>query len=372
MPAPNRNTAVDMIRVLALIGICIVNVTFLGLPIEVAMSPATNGPDQIAAFLVEALFQSKFFVLFSFLFGWGIYIQEQSARRAGASFAGRYGRRLAGLAIMGCLHAVLVFTGDILLIYALLGLLIWPLHGLAPRALMRFGYAMVPLAVVSLAALAMMLPEQFEPAIGPGLGGSFAEATRARLADWPWTLGFLLLFQGPLAFGAFAMGLAAGKAQFFAADSPGRAALRRRLPWLLLFGTPLNAAYAASMGGLFPTDQELLSLIGFTCVALGGPMFAAVYLHFMLVLNNRVRLPSVLVSAGRNSLSVYVLQGVIAGLVFGGYGLGLFGRIGLVGLVPVGLLIALLAVLAIGAVTKRTGRGPLEALLRTVTYPRGG
>lgn len=371
MPERNRNTAVDMIRVLALIGICVVNVTFLGLPIDVAMSPATHGPDQVAAFLVEALFQSKFFVLFSFLFGWGIHIQDQSARRAGVSFAARYLRRLAGLAVLGCLHAVLVFTGDILLIYALLGLLIWPLLGLAPRTLMRFGYAMVPLAVVSLAILAMMLPEQFEPVIGSGLGGSFADATRARLADWPWTLGFLLLFQGPLAFGAFAMGLAAGKARFFAADSAGRAALRRWLPWLLFLGIPLNAAYAASMGGLIPNDRELLSLIGFTCIALGGPMLAAVYLHSVLVLNDRVRLPSMLVAAGRNSLSVYVLQGVIAGFVFGGYGLGLFGRIGLAGLVPVGLLIALLAVLAIGVLTKRTGRGPLEALLRAVTYFRG-
>lgn len=107
MPASDRNTAVDMIRLLSLIGICVVNVVFLGLPVEVSMSPAPNWPDQIAAFMVEALFQSKFFVLFSLLFGWGIHVQGQSACRAGGSFAGRYARRVMGLTVLGCLHAVL-------------------------------------------------------------------------------------------------------------------------------------------------------------------------------------------------------------------------------------------------------------------------
>lgn len=368
MPAPNRNTAVDLIRLLALIGICIVNVVFLGLPVEVALSPAENGADQIAAFLVEALLQSKFFLLFSFLFGWGIHVQEQSAHRAGVSFAGRYGRRLFGLAVLGCLHAVLVFTGDILFIYALLGLLIWPLQARTPRTLMRVTCCMVPLAAVFLVGLAVMLPQEFAPIAGPGLGGSYFQATQARLADWPGTLGFLLLFQGPLAFGAFAMGLAAGKTQFFSTASPGRVALRRSFPWLLLAGVPLNIAYAASMGGLFPAEQEVPQLLGFVCIAVGGPMLAAVYLHLMLALNDRITLPSLLVAAGRNSLSVYVLQGILAGFVFGGHGLGLFGRIGFAGLVPVGLLISVLAVLTIGTVTKSGRRGPLEALLRAATY----
>lgn len=250
----------------------------------------------------------------------------------------------------------------------MLGLMIWPLRGLTPRTLLRVAYAMIPLAAVSLAALALILPEQFEPAIEPGLGGSFGDATRARLNDWPGTLGFLLLFQGPLVFGAFATGLAAGKARFFDADSHGRVALRRLFPWLLVLGLPLNASYAASMGGFIPPEVELLSFIGFICIALGGPVLAAAYLHLMLVLNDRMALPSLLVAAGQNSLSVYVLQGVIAGFLFGGYGLGLFDRIGLAGLVPLGIAVASLAIIVVGAFTRRTGRGPLEALLRAVTY----
>ncbi len=368
MTAPDRATAVDTIRMASLIGICVVNVTFLGLPAEATMVPPVGTADQIAAFFVEALFQSKFFVLFSFLFGWGIDVQQKSAARAGVSFGARYTRRVIGLAGLGCLHAVLVFTGDILLIYALLGLLIWPFRGLSVQALMRIAYAMIPVAAICLTGLAVALTDQTVPVVGPSLGGSFIEATRARLIDWPQTLGFLLLFQGPLAFGAFAMGLAAGKAQFFAPGSAGRAALARRVPWYLALGIPLNLVYAASISGMIPADREMLSLAGFVGIALAGPMLAAVYLHLLVALNDRVRLPATLVTAGKNSLTAYVLQGVIAGFVFGGYGLGLFGQIGLAGLVPLGLAIAVVAIAVTGAMARHSGRAPLEAILRRLTY----
>jgi uncharacterized protein len=371
MPERARTTAVDLVRLLALIGICLVNIVFLGMPADAIFTPPDALSDRAAVFGIEFFFQSKFFLLFSFLFGWGIYVQDASARRAGVSFSGRYARRLAALAVFGCMHAVLVFTGDILLIYALLGLLIWPLQGLNARQLVRVGYAMLPVALASLVALAFILGAPGIGVANDGLGGSFAEATMTRLRDWPGTLVFLLLFQGPLAFGAFAFGLAAGKSGFFERHSVGRKALRRAVPWLLAIGMPLNIGYAAALGGLIPQEQELLSLAGFVGIALGGPAFSAAYLHLMLRVDDRWQLPDLLVAAGRNSLSIYVLQGVIAGFVFGGYGLGLFGELSFVALVAVGLAVAVLAILLVGLVAQRTGRGPLEAILRRITYLGG-
>ena len=368
MQKPNRNTAVDAIRLASLIGICIVNLPFLGLPVEATLVPPEGLADRVAAFFVEALFQSKFFLLFSFLFGWGIHVQDQSASRAGVPFVGRYGRRLIGLAALGCLHAVLVFTGDILLLYALFGLLILPMRSFSAQTLMRHGYAMIPVAAILLTGLALVLSDQVVPVPGSGLGGSFIEATKARLTDWPSTFGFLALFQGPMVFGAFAMGLAAGKSQFFAPHSVGRTGLARLAPWFLVLGLPLNLLYAASTSEMIPADQELMSLAGFVGIALAGPMLAAVYLHLLLVLNDRFVLPEVLVRAGQNSLSAYVLQGIMAGFVFGGYGFGVFGQIGLAGLLPVGLIIAVAAILVIGLLAKPTGRGPLETILRRITY----
>lgn len=74
MPARARNTATDLIRLLALIGICILTVVSPALPMEAAMSLATKLHDQIVALIAGALFQAPFFRLFSLVFGWGIHI----------------------------------------------------------------------------------------------------------------------------------------------------------------------------------------------------------------------------------------------------------------------------------------------------------
>ena len=74
MPDPTRNTSVDLIRAAALIGICVVNLIFLGLPADALLQTPLTAADRFAADLVQALFEGKFFLLFSFLFGWGIEV----------------------------------------------------------------------------------------------------------------------------------------------------------------------------------------------------------------------------------------------------------------------------------------------------------
>ncbi|AWV06010.1 DUF418 domain-containing protein [Marilutibacter maris] len=372
----DRNDLVDTLRLLALFGICIVNIVFLGLPSEAALGMPAAGPDRIAAFLVEALFQAKFFLLFSFLFGWGIHVQARAARRVDACFGCRYFRRTGALALLGVLHALLVFTGDILLLYALLAVLFWPLRDLPPGRLLAIAAAMLPLALAMTIALGVSLPDGSPPeatSAGPGLGGDFADTVRARLADWPATFAFLLAFQGPLAFAAYAAGLAAAKSGWLERQAGPDGAWRQPqplLPWLLAIGLPLNLAYAAVAGGWFDDADPMLQLLGFAAIVPGAPVLSAAYLLLAIRLSGGLRLPRWWRQAGRNSLSSYVLQGVLAGLVFGGYGLGLFGELGHARLLAVGLLVALAAVTAVGAIADRVGRGPLEAVLRRITYGR--
>lgn len=363
MTQTRRDTTVDTLRTAALIGICVVNLPFLALPPELAMATPASGYDRFSAILVELLFQGKFFLLFSFVFGWGVEIQMQSAARAGTPFTGRYFRRLAALAVLGCLHAVLVFPGDILLIYALLGALLWPLRNRSPRHLLRIAGTMIAVELASLGVLAVLLAGTVAMPASYALGGGFIEATLARLALWPETLGFLLLFQGPLAFGAFALGLAAAKTGFFQPGSTGRRRLARAMPWMLLVAIPANLFFA-----LAPQDGGLLELAGLLAFALGAPALSAVYLHLLLRLDAKVRLPALLVDAGRNSLTAYVLQGLLAGLLFGSYGLGLFGAIGQTGLILLAVLVALAAMAGTGLMARYWGRAPLETLLRSVTY----
>lgn len=362
MSTASRNSSIDLIRTAALIGICVVNLPYLALTDS---DPTVTSPsyDHTAAFLIEFLFQGKFFLLFSLIFGWGIEIQARSAERAGVPLSSRYFRRMLGLAVLGCLHATLVFTGDILLLYSVLGVLIWPLRNLSPRGLVKVAMLMVLVELLSIVLIIYLLSGAEDLAPAYSLGGAFSEATRARLEEWPETFGFIFLYQGPLAFGAMLMGLAAAKSQFFASNSPGQYRLGRALPWLL----PL-ALFINGFSAFVSQENSLMGLIGLLSVAIGAPLLSTVYLYLLLRCGQWFSLPNVLIEAGRNSLSAYVSQGILAGLIFSSYGLDLFDSFGNAALLVIAIALALLAMSLTGLIAQRWGRGPLEAVLRRFTY----
>lgn len=366
-----RNIEVDAIRTFALFGICVVNIPFLGLTATQQMIPPTAIADQFAVIVVEALFQGKFFLIFSFIFGWGMHIQNQAAERSQVSFGHRYARRLAGLALLGALHAALVFTGDILMLYALLGALIWTQRNKCARDLVRFAALMIPLAAMALGIIALALAAPMPLVSGHGLGGDFAEATATRIKDWPTTFMFVALFNGPLALGAFAIGIAAAKVDFFAQGNPQFARLERAVPSLLGIGAPLNLFYAASLSGLLPDPLGIAQTLGMMSLALGAPMLAAVYLVGVIRFARWAAPRAGWLAAGRNSLSGYVVQGVIAGLVFGGYGFGLYGQLGQASLLMLSMAIAAGGMLLAAGWTLAFQRGPLEMVLRRITQGRG-
>jgi len=366
-----RSTEIDCIRLSALLGICVVNLPFMGVPIAETFAAPASWQDRSATFFVAAFFQVKFFLLFAFVFGWSVAIQAKAMSSLSlSSFKRQYFRRQLGLALLGSAHALLVFTGDILLIYAIAGFFLWPLRGKAPGELFKIAIIAIGVSMLALVVLAFVVDELLS-AGGPaslegiaGLGGSYTEATLARLQNWPGTLGFLILLQGPLVFAAFCLGVASVKVCLFEPGSAAFVLLARRVPWLLVIALPANSWYAITVNGLWPNQPEGLQLLGFIAIAIGGPTMAACYLVATVKLARRFSLPEVMIQAGRNSLSTYVLQGVIAGWVFGGYGLGLFNQLDAILLIPLSLLIALLAIVLIGVYARWFGKGPLEPLLR--------
>lgn len=369
-----RSQEVDFVRMIALIGICVVNIPFMALPVESVFIAPANLLDKLAGFFVEFLFQLKFFLLFSFVFGWGMAVQSQVANSKGQDFAKRYFRRMAGLAVLGIGHAILVFSGDILLLYAMLGALLWLIKDYRPKALMSIAALMLPLSMLLLTIVALyvdtiLADDKFlSTVVGEvSLGGGFLEATQARAIDWPFTFVFLLFLQGPLVFGAFAVGLAAAKADFFSEESFGLNLLRRRLPILLFIAIPLNALYAAVVGGLVPETYEMVSLLGFVLIAIGAPSMSLIYLYYLIRFSRAIKVPDLLILAGRNSLSCYVAQGVLAGIFFGSYGLGLFNSLSLFTLIPLSLIISVIAMVLVGIFASIFGQGPLEPVLRRMS-----
>lgn len=369
MSVPDRNAIVDTLRTAALVGICVVNLPFMALAPQQVLTAPPAALDQAASIFTAVFFEAKFFILFSFLFGWGIDIQGRAAARAGANAGRRYARRMIMLAVFGVLHATLVFSGDILLLYSLVGALIWPLRQATPGRLVLFALLMIALSALCLLGMGLALSQPQALAETSGLAGGYGQTVLTRASDLPETLAFLIVFQGPLAASAFAAGLAAAKTGMLDPDAQ-RWARRcaQALPWLILVGLPLNVAYGLVANGPGLGFGALADLLAFASISIGGPVLALAYLCVIRLAGDRLKLPGVLVLAGRNSLSSYVLQGILAGLVFSGYGLGLFGALTQAALIPVSIGLALAAMLIVGIFARLFGRAPLEALLRRVTY----
>src|SRR5687767_11865973 len=137
LPLPgDRIAVVDVLRAYALFGIVITHsVTgFLA-----GQPPGPDfmlfGPlDRVVAKLEHLLTFGKFFTIFSFLFGLSFAIQLRNAMQKGVGFSGRFTWRLLVLAIIALVHGAF-FTGDILIIYAILGLLLIPFRRLKTRTL---------------------------------------------------------------------------------------------------------------------------------------------------------------------------------------------------------------------------------------------
>ncbi|MGH8029809.1 MAG: DUF418 domain-containing protein, partial [Arenimonas sp.] len=131
--AEERMPALDVVRGFALLGIFLMNMEFFARPMQdislPGIDPSAAGLDRIAEFVVFFFVQGKFWTLFSLLFGMGFAVMIERARRAGRPFVPAYLRRSLALLGIGLVHALLVWSGDILVTYAIAALLLLALRG---------------------------------------------------------------------------------------------------------------------------------------------------------------------------------------------------------------------------------------------------
>jgi len=122
IPSQDRLDALDVLRGFALIGICIANVEFFNRPVAESgngIPAGLHGLDWLVAFLVAYFVSGKFWTIFSLLFGMGFALMLERARTAERPFLPAYGRRIAVLGLFGLLHYLLLWSGDILISYAI-------------------------------------------------------------------------------------------------------------------------------------------------------------------------------------------------------------------------------------------------------------
>jgi uncharacterized protein len=367
----------DILRGFALLGIAMVNIQFFSIStFNGAESLDLTDPQTASvAFLVAALFQAKFYLLFSFLFGYSAHYVlkgEKSNRR-------RWIARSVGLVLLGLLHLTFFFHGDILFLYGVFALLLTFLYFRKEKTLKVWAWVMYSITVVLFMGISLLvyLAEVFLVSKGksfPGQetidfldvalkSGGFLDIAAARFEFWLLAAGPAFLLQGSLVFVAFLVGVLVARRGGLAASLKPEL-MKKFAIWGLTLGLGLQllSAYIFISNEQAESYSLGLYLTAMAINFLTAPLMSAGLVGALWLLSQRWKL-SLLSAAGRHSLSIYLGQSLVFSTLFSAWGFGLFQELSLlsVALIAVATWLAL-ALLAQLNLRFRT-RGPMEALL---------
>ena len=380
--ASERIATLDVLRGFALFGILLMNMEAFSGPLDMSFTgidPHWQGADYWADAFVYIFVQGKFFTLFSLLFGAGFAVMAQRASSAGRDFTRFYLRRSLGLLIIGALHAVLLWSGDILVAYALLSFALLAFRE-APRSwLPVLGTAAYVGAAVLMLLLGVLM--QFAPADASSAQqaaavasieaqrqayghGSYVQAVAQRLRDLGASLGALLVV-GPQILGMFLIG--AWFARSGAIADPARyRRLWAVLRWLLLplgLAVMFSSVYLQSYNP--PGRFDMRGATAYALTAIAGLLMCLGYLAWGVRWSRYLQW---LAPAGRMALSNYLGQSLVCTLVFYAYGLGWFEQMGRAGQLLFALLLFAGQVALSHVWLRRFQFGPVEWAWRALTY----
>jgi len=377
-----RDIAPDVLRGFALLGILVVNIQFMGLNSDQgARGEWTLGfANGSATFLIAALFAGKFYLLFSFLFGYSsnYVIRNDRSNRA------RWIKRCLMLMAFGALHFTFLWHGDIIFVYGLFGLLLTFFFFRADRTLKiwsRIVFFVSTFFILLIGALALMaeylLDEDFGSSTVSSLdeilnSGTFLESIPARLEVWVLGIATGIFLQGGLAFAAFLLGVRLARANFL--SSPiDKAANERLIKRGLFLGLPIQiiAAVILLQNEQSAAPSESVYLISLFVSFVTAPLLSMFYVGLIRKLSEeRPNLVSWLIPAGKMSLTIYISQSVSTSLIFGPWGLGLFQDLQTWQVFVLAFAIWLLLSYLSALWLKRFKQGPLEKLVSSLTRNR--
>ena len=377
-----RDIAPDVLRGFALLGILVVNIQFMGLNSDQgARGEWTQGfANGSATFLIAALFAGKFYLLFSFLFGYSsnYVIRNDRSNRA------RWIKRCLVLIAFGALHFTFLWHGDIIFVYGLFGLLLTFFFFRADRTLKiwsRIVFFLSTFFIVLIGALALMAEYLLDEDLGTSTvvsldeilrSGTFLESIPARLEVWVLGIATGIFLQGGLAFAAFLLGVRLARANFLSSPMD-KAANERLIKKGLILGLPIQIIAAAI---LLQNEQsaepsESVYLISLFVSFVTAPLLSMFYVGLIRKLvEERPNLVLWMKPAGKMSLTIYISQSVITSLIFSPWGFGLFQDLQTWQVFVLAFAIWLLLSYLAAQWLKKFNQGPLESLMSSMTRSR--
>ncbi|WP_246938660.1 DUF418 domain-containing protein [Bacillus pinisoli] len=372
-----RILSIDVMRGFAILGIFLVNMASFHSPaLYIGSNRELQGIDLWTVNVIDFFAQASFYTLFSFLFGFGMIIFLDRAKEKGTAYKRLFVRRLFVLFVIGCIHAFLIWHGDILITYALFGGILLLFYKVKPKALLVTGLSILLIPALLLSALLVLLtifsPEDaqmpkdevaIEQSIQHYKYGSYLEVTTQRMTDYFYVNNvesavFLLITLLPL----FLLGAYVAKSKWFSESRKYKKAIW--VTWTISFviGIPMK---------LLPYVTTKNIVTEYLQDAIGGPALALFYATSIVLLMETKSMRKVLQPfsyVGRLSLSNYLLQSVVCTTIFYGYGFGFYGDISHFHafLLTVGIFI--IQIFISNLWLQRFKYGPVEWVWRSLTY----
>lgn len=379
----------DVLRGFAILGILLVNVMVfsgtwgLGPAEEYTGAP---GADQILGLLVFTFAEGKFINTLAFLFGVGFTLQAMRARKCGLSSKRLLLRRMLVLGLIGIVHAVLIWSGDILLSYALLGVVLTAFFNRRAKTLLIWavcllGVMVLPLTVVALGLAGSgagsagaagsggvaVIEEVERSAMAAYNSGSYARMVLQRLREIA-LFAIAGLIMAPALLAMMLAGSAVARSGIVEHLDSQRALIRRAAVAGLGVGIPLNILYSGSLV-VDPHGAGAAGVAGLVCWLVGAPTLAVGYMAALTLLVQSNFAPATLqrvAAVGRLALTNYLTQSVVMTSIF--YGFSIYGRIGLIPAMSIALALLAVQLLVSPMYFRHFSHGPVEWLWRRFTY----
>ena len=388
-----------MLRGFALFGVLWANVLWFfsgygDLTPSERLNLSTAAIDSVVLQFETIFVVNKFITIFSFLFGVGFAMQMGRAIVQDSIAKQLFVRRMSWLLVFGLAHALFIWSGDILHLYAVLGILMMTVTKGSDRKLIVFGLlaavllpsfirtaiSLVPYLTDGNVDLNVGFEQRWQAATelrGKVVHGSYVDLIRANVADFrAWLLTDDALTTGTASFGKFLLGFWVGRAGIFtlltSSDSTEpRLSSTIQLVWRGLLYGGLIGVVGPSAISMLTGSGWLLGLLRSVLWDMGVIALAASYICGLVLLFRRPKWRKRLfyfAPVGRMALTNYLLQSVICMILF--YGFGLYGRVGPTGSLVVTFVVFTAQVVFSTLWLRRFRFGPAEWSWRSLTYRR--
>jgi len=411
----DRLLALDVLRGIAILGVLIANSLTFAFPAWSAAAPGSAEQVSFTRLVVGFIVEGKCYVLFAILFGMSLALQSARAASVGRGFNGLYCRRLAVLFLFGIAHGVLLYSGDILAFYAVLGMVAMTLRGLNERTLFLVVIGLMLANVVTIGVNAKLNPGTMMPTVPDW--ETLAEQHRAEVASEPGSASKTEMADPdrPLDF----LELMANETRIFQSGSSSDRT-RHRFAAYFLVGWPLRMAFTALrvlaffllgvylvrrgihvvsikfrrtyvtalwsglliglvlqlFGGAVQvsgTHHIAVIIAGVLALLMGGLIHALAYasgVAWLCLIPALRPFLQPIAAVGRMALSNYLMSSAVFGLIFYGSGFGLMGRTDAGHAVTIAVVL-FMAQLVLSFYWMRWFRfGPFEWVWRSLTYWR--